>query len=190
MTGRQFPGIGTAITSEIDRLRDLRDTLAAAADRLGKLDQPTWSGSAADAYAAFVGRLRLTLLRASDEHDHAARAVERFEATRAEVQHRFGHVPDADLDRLTAQAAAEGDLSAAAVRRAVEALAGLPELFDDPAETTAAPVARTELARLRASAPEHAVDPRTSSGDVARYRDSVRALVTDVLASVFEPVSD
>jgi hypothetical protein len=168
----QLPGNTAAIDGEIRRLDDLKERLWSTGEAIRRLSIERWSGRARDAFDEFRFAFANRWLAAGDQHEDAARALERYYRTLLDLRRRVATAEPtaADLVRWRQQLDSEAAGAAAAIRLATHALADMPRLLQAP------PPVPPQARRPDPAPSRRDLDPRTARTDPAGFRDGVRQL--------------
>jgi hypothetical protein len=196
-----LPGNVDAIDGEVRRLDDVKERLWSTGETLRKLTIDRWYGPARDSFEEFRHRFAHQWLTTGDLHEDAARALERYHRTLAELQARAATADPtttntaatADMARWNQQLDSEARAAATAIRRASQALACLPRLLDQRATptTTATPPARPNITALPTqtltgdSGNHIELDPRTAQANPPQFHRRVQALSDEILLADF-----
>ncbi|MGH3757994.1 putative T7SS-secreted protein [Actinophytocola sp.] len=188
MTNSELRGNATAIESEVQRLRALRDTLDSLGDAVRDLAIDRWEGPAREAFDQFRQRYWKRLYEVAELHDDAATHLDRYYRTLVDLRGRMagaGVVPGVaadDLARWQGQLQTEAHTAAVAIRTVAAALDALPPLLPEPPERVPEPAANVPPAVLTSGPADRSggLDIRTVYGDPASFQrdiDELRAQI-------------
>ncbi|MGW3964881.1 putative T7SS-secreted protein [Amycolatopsis sp. NPDC005003] len=186
------PGTVNLLRGEATRLGALARVFDELDTDLRLLVPEGWAGAAHDAFADTRARMAQQLRSAADAHDLAAKALEDYAETLAELGERRRDEPLSDgLARLELQRVEAAGAAEAACREAAARLGELRPVLPERAEA-AAPVPAGGMPPLPpppppvrrgrvAPEPEEPGDPRLGDVDRGAYRDHLQDLCDAVL---------